>query len=291
MTFSKVLALAGLALIAGAAPGWAADWGGVKDMGGGVPVPVPAPAPVPTYDYDSDWYIGLAIGANISQSATIKDSDINMPVKDSGDIGTSPVFGLTFGRYITPSLRAEIAVDYTPDERLTSEGTLKYTTSGEPGTAYRGHEYGVLRNDTVKLSRTTALFNLLYDIPTGNRFTPYVGAGAGFTWRRIRRWYSEVASCNPSIEFPDMTCDTGAPTGAAIPNSSTSKNQFDFAAAVQAGIAYNITDQIIWDNGWQMLCEGNGISSTAPSISGDNTIVYKDAILQQFRSGLRIRFD
>jgi opacity protein-like surface antigen len=82
----------------------------------------------------------------------------------------------------------------------------------------------------------------------------------------------------------------------ALPNSSKvsgtkTKDQFDFAAAVQAGVAYNITDQIIWDNGWQMLWEGNAISTTAPSISGDNTIVYKDAILQQFRSGIRIKFD
>ena len=87
MTFSKALALAGLTLIAGAAPGWAADWGGVRDMGGGVAIPVPAPAPVPTYDYDSDWYVGLAIGANISQSAKINGSDINMPLK----IGDAPM--------------------------------------------------------------------------------------------------------------------------------------------------------------------------------------------------------
>jgi opacity protein-like surface antigen len=90
-----------------------------------------------------------------------------------------------------------------------------------------------------------------------------------------------------------MACSGGLPVAAetASTSGSTSKNQFDFAAAVQAGIAYNITDQIVWDNGWQMLWEGNAISSTAPSISGDNTIVYKDAILQQFRSGIRIRFD
>ena len=113
MTFSKALALAGLTLIAGAAPGWAADWGGVRDMGGGVAIPVPAPAPVPTYDYDSDWYVGLAIGANISQSAKINGSDINMPLKDSGDIGASPIFSGSFGRYITPSLRAEAVFDYS----------------------------------------------------------------------------------------------------------------------------------------------------------------------------------
>jgi opacity protein-like surface antigen len=289
MTFSKVLALASLAFITGTAPGWAADWGGVKDMGGGVPVPVPAPAPVPTFDADSDWYVGLAIGANISQSATIKDSDINMPVKDSGDIGASPIFGLSFGRYITPSLRAEIAVDYSPDERLTNDGTLKYKTYGAVGTGYQGQQYGVLRNDSVKLSRTTALFNLLYEIPTGTRFTPYVGAGAGFTWRRIRRGYSEVSTCNDPVNFPGLACGGSLP--GTTTSCSTSKNQFDFAAAVQAVIAYNITDQIVWDNGWQMLWEGNAISSTAPSISGDNTIVYKNATLQQFRSGIRIRFD
>jgi opacity protein-like surface antigen len=290
MKFSKTLILASIMLVAGGAPVLAADFGGIKDMGGGVAVPVPAPAPVPTFDADSDWYIGLGIGANISQSATISDSDINMPVKDGDNIGASPIFGLTFGRYITPSLRAEIAIDYSPDERLTNNGTLKYITGGEPGTGYRGQDYGVLRQDSAKLSRTTALFNLLYDIPTGTRFTPYIGGGVGFTWRRMRRGYSETATCSDPINFPDLTCGAGAPTGASV-SGSTSKNQFDFAAAVQAGVAYNITDQIIWDNGWQMLWEGNAISTTAPSISGDNTIVYKDAILQQFRSGIRIKFD
>jgi opacity protein-like surface antigen len=134
------------------------------------------------------------------------------------------------------------------------------------------------------------LFNLLYDIPTGTRFTPYVGAGVGFTWRRMRRSASEVATCVDSINFPGLTCGPDVPTGASA-SGSTSKNQFDFAAAVQAGISYNITDQIIWDNGWQMLWEGNAISTTLPSISGDNTVIYKDAVLQQFRSGIRIRFD
>ncbi len=93
----------------------AADWGGIKEIGGDVPIPVPAPAPVPTYDVYSDWYVGFAIGANVLQDATITDTDTDyleiVPghCKDSGDIGASPIFGLNFGRYITPSLRAEIA--------------------------------------------------------------------------------------------------------------------------------------------------------------------------------------
>jgi opacity protein-like surface antigen len=312
MTFSKTLILASAMLVAGGAPVLAADFGGIKDMGGGVAVPVPAPAPVPTFDADSDWYVGLAIGANISQSATIKDTDTDYFgdssagyfSRDASDIGASPIFGLTFGRYITPSLRAEIAIDYSPNAQISRSGTVGYEASNS-AFKYSGgvqsvdtNDYDIHRSDTVKLARTTGLFNLLYDIPTGTRFTPYIGGGIGFTWRSLRRNYSETSSCigasnSDTGEYTPAGSCSGNPTltsGDTISGSS-SKQQLDFAAAVQAGIAYNITDQIIWDNGWQMLWEGNSIASVAPSASGENRIVYKDSILQQFRSGIRIKFD
>jgi opacity protein-like surface antigen len=298
MKFYKAWLATGLALAMSAAPACAADWGGIKDIGGGVPVPVPAPAPVPTFDADSDWYVGLAIGANISQSATITDTDPNMPTKSSGDIGISPIFGLNFGRYITPSLRAEIAIDYTPDSDLTPSGLLTYETtrSAFNGLTTDTETYGVLRTDTVKLSRTTGLLNLLYDIHTGTRFTPYVGGGFGFSWRRINRSYSESSTCSQTANFPDLPVACPVTTNPGLPatyttSGSSLKDQFDFAAAVQAGIGYEINEWITWDNGWQMLWEGNAISATAPSVSGDNTIVYKDAILQQFRSAIRVKFD
>jgi opacity protein-like surface antigen len=296
-------------------PALAADWGGVKDMGGGVPVPVPAPAPVPTYDADSDWYVGLAIGANLSQDATIKDSDINMPVKDSSDIGASPIFGLSFGRYITPSLRAEIAIDYNRgstiadprgsySDSLTGASSFSYT---DPVTSlsvptFDTSNYTVLRTDTVRLSRTTGLFNLLYDIDTGTRFKPYIGGGVGFTWRQMKRNYRETATCTQStnssaglqdgLNYPAGYCvDTTAVPKTYTTSGSTTKDQFDFAAAVQAGIGYEINDWITWDNGWQMLWESNAIATSAPSVSGENRITYSDSVIQQFRSGIRVKFN
>lgn len=296
---------------AGGAPAMAADWGGVKDIGGGVAIPVPAPVPVPTYDADSDWYVGLMLGGNISQSASIKDTDIDYLgdaspghfAKDSGDLPMSPIFGLTFGRYLTPSLRAEVAIDYTPNYQITTDYKLGYlATNSAPNTTVGGidiNTYSVSRTDTVKLSRTTGLVNLIYDFDTGTRFTPYIGGGAGLSWRRLQRSYTETATCigaTNSIDGPYTPA--GACSGnAALPgnsstiNGSTSKNQINFAAAVQAGVATNLTESIIWDNGWQMLWEQGAISSSAPSASGENRIVYKDAVLQQFRSGLRIKFD
>jgi hypothetical protein len=88
-----------------------------------------------------------------------------------------------------------------------------------------------------------------------------------------------------------VTNNPALPTPNASVSGSSVEERFDFAAAVQAGIAYNITDSITWDNGWQMLWEGGAIASSAPSISGENRIVYKDSVLQQFRSGIRIKFD
>lgn len=285
-------------LAASAAPAMAADWGGVKDMGGGVAIPVPAPVPVPTYDADSDWYVGLMLGGNISQSASIKDTDIDYLgdatpghfAKDSGDVGMSPIFGLTFGRYLTPSLRAEVAIDYTPEYQISRGQTLGYLVSPSSynfaTSSFVTNQYGVTRTDTVKLSRTTGLVNLIYDFNTGTRFTPYIGGGGGFSWRRINRSYDETYVC---VSVP--CSPAAAPTAGSPISGSDSKNQINFAAAVQAGVATNLTESIIWDNGWQMLWEQGAISSVAPSASGGNQIVYKDAVLQQFRSGIRIKFD
>lgn len=311
MTFLKAWVFAGLALAAGCTPVLAADWGSVKDMGG-VPVPVPAPAPVPVYDADSDWYVGLAIGGNILQDAKIRNTDIDylgdmsdgVFARDSDDIGTSPIFSGSFGRYITPSLRWEIAVDYSPDSQISNSNRLGYLASNSApkfsgGTiSFDTNAYAITRTDTVKLARTTGLINLLYDIPTGTRFTPYIGGGVGFSWRSLRRTYSENAVCigaansDSGLYMPAGSC-SGNPAlspGGQMSGSS-SKQQIDFAAAVQAGIAYDINDSITWDNGWQMLWEGGAIASAAPSASGENRIVYKDSVLQQFRSGIRIKFN
>ncbi|MBA2127079.1 hypothetical protein DLM45_12735 [Hyphomicrobium methylovorum] len=316
MTFLKSWVLAGIAFAIGCTPALAADWGSVKDMGG-VPIPVPAPAPVPTYDADSDWYVGLAIGAVVLDQANI-DSYVTdsaggvtpgLGARDGSDIGASPIFGLSFGRYLTPQLRAEIAIDYNRGS------TIAETEQSDLATGYRSglstyqlpvtnaptfdtSEYSISRSDTVKLSRTTALFNVIFDIPTGTRFTPYIGGGAGFTWRQMKRSYTETAKCvqttNPDLPVPyptDYCVNTAALPSSYSTSGSVTKDQFDFAAAVQAGIAYDITDSITWDNGWQMLWESNSIATTVPTVAGESTIAYKDSVLHQFRSGIRIKFN
>lgn len=286
-------------------PALAADWAGVREIGGGVPVPVPPPAPIPTFDADSDWYVGLYLGGDIRQDIDILNQvtcGCTIAV-DSHDIGTTPIFGFTFGRYITPSLRAEIAIDYHPDQQpfRTDSADLVPQQSLTVAAANGGTDtgtYDVHRTDIVRVARTTGLVNLLYDINTGTRFTPYLGGGVGFSWRRLSREYAEYSTCaSAHNDFNGVTTNYAPPDcGPRLPNPYTtsgtdSKEQIAFAAALQAGVAIALTDEISWDNGWQMLWEDNGLVTTAPTVSGASTISYKDAVLQQFRTGLRIRFD
>ena len=112
----------------------------------------------------------------------------------------------------------------------------------------------------MKLSRTTGLVNLLYDIRTGTRFTPYIGGGVGFSWRKFRRNFSEILLLRPEFTrcstFAALYVTNTPPLSALnAPVRVQARRALDFAAAVQAGIAYNITDSITWDNGWQMLWE------------------------------------
>ena len=62
-------------------------------------------------------------------------------------------FGLGFGKYLTPQLRAEGEISHTrADVRPDGAGALRMTS---------------------------AMGNVYYDLPTGTKVKPYVGAGAG----------------------------------------------------------------------------------------------------------------
>ncbi len=299
MKFHRAWIASALSL-AMAAPAMAADWGGASNYGGGVAVPVPAPAPVPTFDADSDWYVGLAIGGDFSQDVDINLNNANAYgySTDGSEIGTAPVFGLSFGRYITPSLRWDVAIDYHRHTDISQPGTQVYLqdvyADAVSGGGTDQETYGVVRTDTVSISRTTGILSLIYDIDTGTRFKPFVGAGVGFTWRQMKREYSEDFNCDSSADFPANSCVVM--DNPALPNSgsysgSETKDQIDFAAAVQAGLAYEITESVIWDNSWLMLWENNSVATSVPTLDGTSTIKYSDAVLQQFRTGLRFRFN
>ena len=222
-----------------------------------------------------------------------------MPVRDSSDLAKTLFGGISMGRYVTPNFRAEIAVEAYGSVKVAGPAEEHYTDA-QPieGTTYVGH-YDVTRADTVRVGRTTGMFNLYYDIPVSERFKPYIGAGIGLTWRSMKRKASEHAECTSSTDAADPTYNSDACAGVpsdklsyTLPETKWEVDRFDLALAAMAGISYAITDDIIWDNGYQLLWENGDVQLTSPTHAGAfSTVTYGGALQHQFRTGLRFVID
>jgi len=294
------LSMGALLCLAGT-PARAADWGGgIKDMGGGVGTPIPAPVPVA--NYAAEYYIGIVTGGVLVDDSTITEVGSGMPVRDSGDLAKTLFGGVSAGKYLTPSLRAELAFDFYDDFKVTQPFETKFQTTRSASNV--DATYDVTRAESAKVGRTTGMINLLYDLPIDSRFKPYVGGGVGVTWRSLRRNWHENGTCAQTVDNNNNPSTTSS-TCAALPASLSSTykddgesktDRFDVALAAIAGFSIEITPSIIWDNGYQLLWESNNIQLTTQTHCGggtlcDSTVSYGSTLQHQFRTGLRFNID
>lgn len=289
---------AGLALMGTALPATAADWysGGIKDYGGAGGVPVPAPAPIPVHE--AEWYIGVVAGGVLVDDSTVENIGSAMPVRDN--LNKTLFGGISAGTYLTPNIRAEFAFDFYDDFKVASSDPVTYPESLS-GEGQYTQNYQVTRLDTIKVGRTTAMYNMYYDIPTGTRLRPFVGAGIGVTWRAMKRNWREEANCeDTTTDLGDGTTVTSSPCHHLVPDDQPSHwersgtdevDRFDLALAAMAGLSYEITPDIIWDNSYQFLWESAGISLSTATFSGTSTVSYSDTTQHQFRTGVRFNIN
>jgi len=296
---------AGLALIGTAVPATAADWysGGIKDYGGAGGVPVPAPAPIPVHE--TEWYIGVVAGGVLVDDSTVENIGSAMPVREN--LNKTLFGGISAGTYLTPNIRAEFAFDFYDDFKVAGSDPVTYSQSWS-GEGQYIQNYQVTRSDTIKVGRTTAMYNMYYDIPTGTRLRPFVGAGIGVTWRSMKRNWREEADCESTTDTGQDPILTSSPCHHLVaddPDSVVDQPQpqhwersgtvetdrFDLALAAMAGVSYEITPDIIWDNSYQFLWESAGISLSTETFSGTSTVSYSDTTQHQFRTGLRFNIN
>jgi hypothetical protein len=130
-TYRKTLLATGSAgaLLAGfalSAPANAGDWNqGAPTLKGSYAAKVkavPAPAPIP--EYEAKYYIGVHGTFTAASSGTISTPDVHIETKSISDTANFFNAGFTIGRYITPSLRAELAFDFRPLRGVTATSIL-----------------------------------------------------------------------------------------------------------------------------------------------------------------------
>jgi opacity protein-like surface antigen len=160
--------------------------------------------------------------------------------------------------------------------------------------------YDVTRTENIKYEQDTGMLNFYYDFRNTTRFTPYLGAGIGVTYRQLTRTSSEFAQCGSVVNngvpppTPAPTCANSTGSGQPLPNTSTitegteTKKSWDLAAALMAGVSVQVTDSILWDTGYRYMWQNGGLTVSSMTLAGTSDITIEDIGQHQFRTGIRL---
>lgn len=285
MNFRIATVLAGLALVATAAPAVAQDYsyggGSIKDMGGPAGIPVPAPVPIPVYK--ADYYIRGDIGIGLSDSMGLTEEglvydqdtlgdDVRVPGSWAQEDGNWPMtFGIGVGRYWTDNFRTDLTLDWVRQQKGVIDGTMTFTN-------FDGDDVTASMHDETTKEAAVFLANAYFDFGGSEtrRFTPYIGAGIGFALNMLNRTSQVSEDVGP-----------GALTEYEASNKSTTVT---LAAAAMVGFTYDLGNSALLDINYRYLHIGG--SDIGLNIADSRSTVSFDAQNEhQLRAGVRFNIE
>jgi opacity protein-like surface antigen len=230
-------------------------------MAADIPVYEPVPVPPPVV---GGWYLRGDIGYKIWADPEVDwdDSAAGLDFDDE-DLDDTGMIGVGVGYRFNRWFRADLTVDYEWPSDF--EGTtICPAPCGGAGVVGTNVESG-------ELSAITTLANLYIDLGYWNGFSPYVGAGAGFAYLMMDDIVTEDAVLG-SIDLGDA-------------------DDWTFAWALMAGLAYEFTPNLALDVGYRYLNLGSLETDTLTEIGvGDGTFTYDDLQAHEIRVGMRYTF-
>ena len=119
-------------------------------------------------------------------------------------------------------------------------------------------------NAKLSVKNRFAMLNAYYDIDTGTKFTPYVGAGIGWAHLKAR--------------------ETGTYKDGDYLSANASDSRNTFAWQIGAGVSYALTDQFNVDFGYRYIDEGH------VAYRDDNSINEYEAKSHELSLGVRYTF-
>lgn len=314
-------AVAAIAASAFAAPTVSGEYGAgglrLKGSYGHKVVPVPAPIPIP--EYDARYYIGLQSGFAFSSSGTISEEGSSVDPRSMDETSELWSAGFSIGKYLTPSIRAELAFDFRPDKGIASafeEYSENVVLAGPPrsvsGAVFTGdvsstdvHLYDVERSEKTTYEFQTGLVNFYYDFKNDTRFTPFIGGGVGVVLYTLKRSFSETADCvqttnvysDPNIggttneqQFSGATGDpicVREPPSEDVTESETAVS-WGLALSATTGLSIDLSEYTKFDIGYRALYTSGSVSSSMPTATGGtSTIKIEDRLDHEIRVGFR----
>jgi opacity protein-like surface antigen len=250
----------------------------------------PFPPPAPTYDmveFASGWYVRGDIAyaqetfPKISSLATFDPTlspafAINQSQSSLNSFST----GAGMGYKVNNWFRTDLVLDYrSPVQAGVTGPSVRCITAVDLQGNITGTDICTSHLNSA-FHRWDSLANGYIDLATWQGFTPYVGAGAGISWARIKQSVTRtqtnglpyVVSTNGF--FFDLDRSLGTQT-------------YRFAWALMAGLSVAVAEHVQLDAGYRFLNLGtvSGISA----VTGAQTT--QRVIANEIRGGLRYTID
>jgi opacity protein-like surface antigen len=235
-----------------------------------LPPPPPIVEPPPPADFGG-WYLRGDIGVGINQISDLRSTfsptvTVIAPQFEQRSIGDSAFIGAGVGYQFNSWFRADVTGEYRTASNYRS--TQSYT---DIWTANCGF-VGARCQDIYNAQHRAAVFlaNGYVDLGTWWGITPYVGGGVGV-----------------AVNWLDNLTDYGPQTGGY--GAARDSSRANFAWAVGAGLAYNVTPNFKVELGYRYLDMGkfqtNVIGCAAAGCAGERQ--YFDVSSHDIRLGFR----
>lgn len=237
------------------------------------PEPMPVPAPIPaTACCGGGFYLKGFFGVTNQETdgftnATIDANEDAFTIIDH-NFDSSPFVGLGIGYALSERFRFDLTGEYRGKSNFRGLDTYVDAASGLCG----GDDICTNEYEGIK-SEWLMMANGYWDIATFRGITPYVGAGVGLAAVSLR-------------DFQDVNQETGAIHWAA------DNTEWNFAWALHAGLAYDISDALTLDVAYRYLNMGDGETGEfSPAATNPGAMTVEDIESHDVMVGLRWRWD
>lgn len=231
------------------------------------PLLEPTPEPV---EFGSAWYIRGDLGYKSYRNPKGRFTSDLFPGDGNfrGEkLKDAAVIGGGVGYKISDHFRTDVTLDYETKAKF--KGDLYSDTGCVPGVQCGSHE-------KAKISAWSFFWNGYIDLVTIHGFTPYIGGGIGVARLEINNYSTQGFAGCPG------KCPT---TGYDIKDS-----KWNFAWNLQAGAAYHITDNLLFDANYRFVDLGDVKTKTVPGVNGGKVKV-DDIQAHEVRVGFRYMID
>ncbi|MDJ1158234.1 acyloxyacyl hydrolase [Chelatococcus sp. SYSU_G07232] len=233
-----------------------------------MPIYVPDPAPVAApVEIGGGWYLRGDIGVSNQRVDklynVLYDTAASVTTTDKS-FDAAPFFVLGAGYQVNSWFRADLTGEYRGRSAFKGRDVYRPFNPNEPSAS-----------DIYTGSKTewVVLANAYIDLGTWSGLTPYVGAGIGGAYNTIH-------------DFRDVNPETRGGGYAGRDGS-----EWNFAWALYAGLAYQLTPSVALDFGYRYLHLGDGKSGDIIRFDGVNQVYnpmqFKDLSSHDFKVGLR----